>query len=78
MKHEIIKADNEYPFKTREELMKEDVIYPIGCFIQVKGENKRYVANGKDHFKDLTRCIDFPDDMEAYYSPYKGFIVKKK
>lgn len=57
----------EYPFKTREELLQEDTVYPDGCYIQVKGENKRYIADGINHFKDLSVCFDFPDEYEMYW-----------
>lgn len=53
-----------YPFKTRKELLEETTIYPVGCYIQVKGEDMRYVADGINHFRDLTVFFDFPDHLE--------------
>lgn len=75
-KHEIIKGDQSYPRKSRIELEQEDVIYQAGQFIQVLGENKRYVADGRTHFKDLKNYIDFPDDYEAYFDGMKVIIKK--
>ncbi len=74
---EIIKETQEYPFKNREELLKEYVIYQAGCFIQVKGENKRYIADGVNHFKDLKNFFDFPDDMEIGYDGVNFRVIKK-
>lgn len=64
----------EYPFKTREELLLEEAIYPDGCYIQVKGENKRYIVDGINHFKDLTIWFDFPDECEMYWLQGKVYL----
>lgn len=75
---EIIKGTQDYPFKNREELLKEDVIYQAGCFIQVKGENKRYIADGINHFSKLTMFFDFPDDKEIGYDGINFVILDRE
>ena len=73
----MIKLTQNYPFKTIEELIKDDTIYPDGCFIQVNGENKRYIADCINHFSKLTMFFDFPDDMEIGYDGINFRVIKK-